>query len=65
VAYVKVKDNEKFEYALKRFKRKVQQEAIRKEIKKHSFYVKPGERRRLKRLKSLKRIRRRKKRRKK
>jgi len=56
VAYVQVKENEKFEYALKRFKRKVQQEAIIKEIKKHSIYLKPGERRRLRKLQALKRI---------
>jgi len=56
VAYVQVKENEKFEYALKRFKRKVQQEAIIKEIKKHSVYLKPGERRRLRKLQALKRI---------
>ncbi len=56
MAYVQVKENEKFEYALKRFKRKVQQEAIIKEIKKHSVYLKPGERRRLRKLQALKRI---------
>ena len=56
MAYVQVKENEKFEYALKRFKRKVQQEAIIKEIKKHSIYLKPGERRRLRKLQALKRI---------
>jgi len=56
VAYVQVKENEKFEYALKRFKRKVQQEAIIKEVKKHSIYLKPGERRRLRKLQALKRI---------
>lgn len=53
---MQVKENEKFEYALKRFKRKVQQEAIIKEIKKHSVYLKPGERRRLRKLQALKRI---------
>ena len=33
---------------MRRFKRKVQQEDIIKEIKKHSFYMKPGEKRRAK-----------------
>jgi small subunit ribosomal protein S21 len=33
---------------LRRFKRKVQQEDIIKEIKRHSFYLKPGEKRRTK-----------------
>jgi len=43
VAFVVVDDSESIESALKRFKRKVQQEAIIKEIKKHSVYYKPGE----------------------
>ena len=36
------------ESALRRFKRQVQQEGIIKEVKKHSFYMKPGEKKRLK-----------------
>jgi len=31
------------ENALRRFKRKVQQEDIIKEVKRHSYYLKPGE----------------------
>ena len=46
---------------LRRFKRKVQQEDIIKEIKRHSFYLKPGEKRRTK--EALARKRNRKKRR--
>ena len=34
--------------ALRRFKRKVQQEDIIKEVKRHSYYLKPGEKRRVK-----------------
>jgi len=34
--------------ALRRFKRKVQTEDIIKEVKRHSFYLKPGERKRVK-----------------
>jgi len=45
--------------ALKRFKRKVQEEDIMKEIKKHSVYMKPGERRRAKEALARKRLRRR------
>lgn len=48
MAVVYVQDGEPLESALKRFKRKVQQEDIIKEIKKHAFYLKPGERRRIK-----------------
>ena len=36
------------ESALRRFKRKVLQEDIIKEIKRHAYYVKPGEKKRLK-----------------
>jgi small subunit ribosomal protein S21 len=59
VAFVVVEEGESLESALRRFKRKVQQEAIIKEIKKHSVYLKPGERRRLKEAQARKRMRRR------
>ena len=36
------------ENALRRFKRKVQTENIFGEVKRHSYYLKPGERRRVK-----------------
>ena len=45
---VNVRENETFEKALRRFRRKVEREGIRKDIKKNSFYLKPGEKRRLK-----------------
>jgi small subunit ribosomal protein S21 len=48
VAEVKLGDNETLESALRRFKRKVQQEDIIREVKRHAFYVPPGEKRRLK-----------------
>jgi small subunit ribosomal protein S21 len=48
LAEVKVQDGESIESALRRFKRKVQQEDIIKDIKKHSFYLKPGDKRRAK-----------------
>jgi len=43
VAEVSIQEGESLENALRRFKRKVQQEDIIKEIKKHSYYMKPGE----------------------
>ena len=58
MAFVVVDDGESIEQALKRFKRKVQQEAIIKEIKKHSVYFKPGEKRRMKEAQARKRMRR-------
>ena len=48
MAEVRVQEGESLENALRRFKRKVQQEDIIKEVKRHSFYLKPGERRRVK-----------------
>ena len=48
MAEVSVQDGETLESALRRFKRKVQQEDIIKEIKRHSYYLKPGEKRRTK-----------------
>ncbi len=45
------------EHALRRFKRKVLQEDIIREVKKHSFYLKPGERRRIKQALARKRNR--------
>ena len=43
MAEVKIQDGESIESALRRFKRKVQQEDIIKDIKKHSYYLKPGD----------------------
>ena len=48
MAEVKIQEGESIESALRRFKRKVQQEDIIKEVKRHSFYLKPGERKRVK-----------------
>lgn len=59
MAFVVVEEGESLESALKRFKRRVQQEAIIKEIKKHSVYFKPGEKRRMKEAQARKRMRRR------
>ncbi len=48
MAEVRVQEGEPLENALRRFKRKVQQEDIIKEVKRHSYYLKPGEKRRVK-----------------
>jgi len=48
MAEVHVQDGETLESALRRFKRKVLQEDIIKEMKRHSFYLKPGEKKRVK-----------------
>ena len=45
--------------ALRRFKRKVQQEEIIKDVKRHSYYMKPGEKRRFKQAIARKRLRKR------
>lgn len=57
LAEVRLQEGESLENALRRFKRKVQQEDIIKEIKRHSFYLKPGEKRRVKEALARKRSR--------
>jgi small subunit ribosomal protein S21 len=48
LADVHLNDGESLESALKRFKRKVLQEEIIKDIKSHAFYLKPGQKKRVK-----------------
>jgi small subunit ribosomal protein S21 len=57
LAEVRLQDGETLENALRRFKRKVQQEDIIKEVKRHSFYLKPGEKLRVKQALARKRNR--------
>ena len=57
LAEVRLQEGESLENALRRFKRKVQQEDIIKEVKRHSYYLKPGEKRRLKQALARKRAR--------
>jgi small subunit ribosomal protein S21 len=57
VAEVSLQQGEPLENALRRFKRKVQAEDIIKEVKRHSYYLKPGERRRVKQALARKRAR--------
>ena len=48
MAEVHLQDGETLENALRRFKRKVLQEEIIKEVKRHAFYLKPGQKKRIK-----------------
>ncbi len=57
VAEVRVREGESIESMLRRFKREVQQHNIIKDIKKHSFYLKPGDKRRAKQALARKRLR--------
>ncbi len=57
MAEVYVNEGEALDSALRRFKRKVQQEEIIKEVKRHSYYLKPGEKKRLKQVLARKRNR--------
>ena len=57
MAEIHLQDGESLESALKRFKRKVMNEEIIKDIKKHAFYLKPGQKRRAKALEARKRAR--------
>ena len=57
LAEVRLQEGESLENALRRFKRKVQTEDIIKEVKRHSFYLKPGEKKRVKQALARKRAR--------
>ena len=57
MAEIHVNDGESLESALKRFKRKVMNEEIIKDIKKHAFYLKPGQKKRVKSAEARKRAR--------
>jgi len=48
LAEIHIQDGETLENALRRFKRKVLQEDIIKEVKRHAFYLKPGQKKRIK-----------------
>ena len=57
MAEIHVNDGESLESALKRFKRKVMNEDIIKDIKRHAFYLKPGQKKRVKAAEARKRAR--------
>jgi small subunit ribosomal protein S21 len=57
MAHIQIHEGESIENALRRFKRKVLQEDIIKEAKKHAFYLKPGEKKRVKQALARKRAR--------
>jgi small subunit ribosomal protein S21 len=57
LAEVRLQDGETLENALRRFKRKVLQEDIIREVKRHAFYLKPGQKRRVKQALARKRNR--------
>ena len=56
MTYVQIRDGEPVEKALRKFRRKVEQAGIRKEIRKREYYLKPGD---LKRKKDRDAVRRR------
>lgn len=57
MAEIRVQPGEPIENALRRFKRAVQSEDIIREVKRHSYFLKPGERRRVKQALARKRAR--------
>ncbi len=57
MAEIRLQEGESLENALRRFKRRVQTEDIIKEVKRHSFYLKPGAKRRVKEALARKRSR--------
>ncbi|MGE3468034.1 MAG: 30S ribosomal protein S21 [Pyrinomonadaceae bacterium] len=59
MAFITVNNNESIESALRRFKRKVISEEIIKDLKKHSHFIPPGQKAKLKSVNARKRNRRR------
>ena len=57
MAEVRVQEGESSENALRRFERKVQQEDFIREVKRNSFYLQPGEKKRVKEAVARKRCR--------
>ena len=57
MAEIRLQEGESLENAIRRFKRKDQSEDIIKEEKRHSYYLKPGEKRRVKSALARKRAR--------
>ena len=57
LAEVRLQEGESIDSALRRFKRKVQTEDIIKEVKRHSFYLTQGAKRRVKQALARKRAR--------
>jgi small subunit ribosomal protein S21 len=57
LAEIRLQEGESVDNALRRFKRKVQQDEIIKEVKRHSYYLKPGAKARLKQELARKRAR--------
>jgi small subunit ribosomal protein S21 len=57
LAEVRLQEGETLENALRRFKRKVLQEDSIKEVKRHAFYLKPGQKLRVKQALARKRNR--------
>ncbi len=58
MAKIKIPQNESLDKALRRFKRMCNNEGIFSELKRHSFYDKPSEKRRRKEKQRIKAIRR-------
>ncbi len=59
MAFIHINNNESIESALRRFKRKVISEEIIKDLKKHSHFIPPGQKAKLKSVNARKRNRRR------
>lgn len=48
LTYVQIREGDSIEKALRKFRRKVEQAGIRKEVRKREYYLKPGEQKRKK-----------------
>ena len=57
MAEIRLQPGESIDNALRRFKRKVQEEDIIREVKRHAYYLKPGAKARVKQALARKRAR--------
>lgn len=57
MAYIQMNAGESFESGYRRFKKKVFNEGILKDLKKHEYFVKPSEKRRIDKQQRIKKMR--------
>jgi len=62
LSFVRIKDNDNFDDALRRFKKKVEKDGVLQDHKKHRYFEKPSDKKRRERTEAIKKANRKKKR---
>ena len=62
MSFVRIKDNDNFDDALRRFKKKVEKDGVLQDHKKHRYFEKPSDKKRRERTEAIKKANRKKKR---